>query len=248
MSREEILPKTVEQNIAHKPYQHAEWETKRRILRFLIRVIGFTLLAKLDQVQGLQNVPAQGPAILMINHIAFIDPIVVLHVLKRNIVPLAKIEVYDYPIVGIFPRLWGVIPVHREEFDRRAVQSVLEVLRAGEIILIAPEATRSPALQQGKVGVAFIASRANVPIIPVAIEGTPGFPAFRTSTRWKGPGVTVKFGHPFQYRHLDQRPDRLQLRQMTDEALYQLAKLLPVERRGYYADLAQAAQETIELL
>jgi 1-acyl-sn-glycerol-3-phosphate acyltransferase len=49
----------------------------------------------------------------MINHIAFVDPIVVLHIVPRNIVPMAKIEVYDYPLVGIFPRLWNVIPVRR---------------------------------------------------------------------------------------------------------------------------------------
>ena len=102
----------------------------RRILRFLLRHVGFTLLAKLHQVEGQENIPESGPAILMINHIAFIDPIVVLDVTKRDIVPMAKIEVYDYPVIGIVPHLWGVIPVRREEFDRRAVQQSLEVLRA----------------------------------------------------------------------------------------------------------------------
>ena len=89
---------------------------------------------------------------MMINHIAFVDPIVVLHLLPRNIVPMAKIEVYNYPIVGIFPRMWGVIPVRREEVDRRAIQGALDVLRAGEIILVAPEATRSPQLNRVKRG------------------------------------------------------------------------------------------------
>ena len=248
MSHEQIFPKTAQQSLSQSSYRHSDWETKRRFLRFLIRVIGFTTLAKLDQVQGIENVPASGPAILMINHIAFIDPIVVLHVLPRHLVPMAKVEVYDLPGIGIFPRMWGVIPVHREEFDRGAVRMALEVLRAGEIVLIAPEATRSPQLQQGKEGVAFIASRADVPVIPVAIEGTPGFPAFRTSSRWKGPGASVNFGQPFRFHHLDQRPDRLQLRQMTDEALFQLAKILPETRRGYYSHLDQATQETIQLL
>jgi 1-acyl-sn-glycerol-3-phosphate acyltransferase len=229
-------------------YDHQKREPMRRFLRFLIRTIGFTLLAKLDRVEGLENVPAQGPAILMINHIAFVDPIAVLHVLPRNIVPMAKIEAYDLPVVGIFPRLWDVIPVRREEFDRRAVQRALAVLAAGEIILVAPEATRSPRLQVGKEGVAYIAARANAPIVPVGIEGTPGFPTFRSSSRWRGPGISIRFGRAFRFRLNSGRPDRDRLRRMTDEAMYQLARLLPEARRGVYADLSQASQETLELL
>src|SRR4030043_1627096 len=98
-------------------YHSSRYESRRRILRFLIRTIGFTLLAKVDHVEGIEKVPVRGPAILMINHINFIDPFVVLHILPRNIVPMAKIEVYSYPIVGIFPRLWGVIPVRRGEVE-----------------------------------------------------------------------------------------------------------------------------------
>lgn len=229
-----------------KSYHHADWEARRQFLRFLIRWIGFTLLAKLESVEGVENVPARGPAILMINHIAFIDPIVVMHVLERNIVPLAKLEVYDYPVVGIFPKMWGVIPVRREEFDRRAVQQVLEVLKAGEIVLVAPEGTRSPRLSQGKEGVAYLASRSGVPVVPVAIDGTEGFPAFRTSRIWREPGARLRFGRPFRYRQEFQRPAREMLRKMTDEAMYLLADMLPEKRRGFYSDLSNASMDTIE--
>ncbi len=230
------------------PYIHARLEKRRRFLRFLVRYIGFTTLAKLHHVEGMENVPEQGPALLMINHIAFIDPIVVLHVLPRNIVPLAKIEVYSYPVVSIFPKLWGVIPVRREEFDRRAVQQVLEVLAAGEIVLVAPEGTRSPSLTQGKEGVAFLSYRSGAPIIPVAIDGTVGFPAVRFTKAWQQPGAVVKFGKPFRFRSGMQRPGRDELRKMTDEAMYILAGMLPPGRRGVYADLVHATQETIEWL
>lgn len=227
-------------------YNHADWELRRRFCRFLLRTIGFTLLAKIDEVQGLENIPDKGAAILMINHIAFIDPIVVLHVVPRHIVPLAKIEVYNYPFVGIFPRLWGVIPVRREEFDRRAVQQVLAVLRAGEIVLVAPEGTRHPQLSRGKEGVAYLASRSGAPVIPVALEGTQGFPALRFSKRWKQSGAQVRFGKPFRFKKELQRPGREELRKMTDEAMYILASMLPEHRRGSYADLARATQDTIE--
>lgn len=229
-------------------YDHARWERRRRFLRFLIREIGFNFLVWLERVEGLENVPAQGPAILMINHIAFVDPIVVLHLLPRNIVPMAKVEVYNYPLIGIFPRVWGVIPVRREEVDRRAIQRALDILRAGEIILVAPEATRSPQLQQGKEGAAYLASRSGAPIIPVAVEGTEGFPTLPFLKRWRGPGVQVRFGRPFCFRTGEQRHVRSQLRQMTDEAMYVLAAMLPEARRGFYSDLSRATQETLELL
>jgi len=227
-------------------YDHSRYESRRRILRFLIRTIGFTLLAKVDHVEGIEKVPVKGPAILMINHINFIDPFVVLHILPRNIVPMAKIEVYSYPIVGIFPRIYGVIPVQREEIDRRAVQGALEVLRAGEIILVAPEAHRGPQLRRGKEGIAYLATRANVPIVPVAIDGTIGFPTFRVLPRWREPGADVCFGNPFRFTNSGQRAGKERLRLMTDEAMYILAAMLPEYRRGVYADLSLATQETIE--
>jgi 1-acyl-sn-glycerol-3-phosphate acyltransferase len=236
------------QNNPPARYNHAHWEGRRRFLRFLIRVIGFNLLVRLDRVEGIENVPAHGPAIMMINHIAFVDPIVVLHLLPRNIVPLAKVEVYNYPLVGVFPRMWGVIPVRREEIDRRAIQGALDVLRAGEIILVAPEATRSPQLQQGKEGVAYLASRSGAPIVPVAIEGSEGFPTLPFKKRWRGPGVQVRFGRPFQYLPTEDRHQRGRMRQMTDEAMYVLAAMLPESRRGVYSDLSKATQDTLAFL
>jgi 1-acyl-sn-glycerol-3-phosphate acyltransferase len=226
-------------------YNHAFWERRRRFLRFLLRYLGFTLLVRLDRVEGLENIPAQGPAILLINHIAFVDPIVVLHVVPRNIVPMAKIEVYDYPLIGILPRWWGVIPVRREEVDRRAIQQALQVLEAGEIILVAPEGTRNPQLQRGKEGMAYLASRSGAPIIPVAIEGTEGFPALRFSRRWREPGVVIKIGKPFHYRPDLSRAGKEQLRQMADDAMLLLAGMLPEERRGVYRGRSLGEENTV---
>jgi 1-acyl-sn-glycerol-3-phosphate acyltransferase len=231
-----------------RKYEHARYDRNRRILRLLMRYVGFTLLAKLNQVEGEENIPATGPAILMINHMAFIDSIVVLNVARRDIVPMAKIEVYDYPVIGIVPHLWGVIPVRREEVDRRAIQQTLEVLRAGELVLVAPEGTRGPAMKQGKVGIAYLASRSNAPIVPVAIDGTIGFPALRFTKAWRGPGASVRFGRPFRFRPEYLHAGHDQLRQMTDEAMYILSALLPPYRRGFYSDLSCASLQTIELV
>jgi len=233
--------------LAPHPYNHARYKTRRRFSRFLLRNIGFTLFGKIHQVDGIENIPTSGPAILMINHIAFIDPFVVINVSPRTIVPMAKIEVYDYPIVGIFPKLYRVIPVRRQEVDRRAIRMALEVLQAGEIILIAPEGTRGPHLSRGKEGVAYIASRSGAPVVPVAIDGTEGFPALRFTSPWKNPGAYVHFGRPFYFRpELKRSKDELRL--MTDEAMYILAAMLPPEHRGVYSDLSSATQEPIHFI
>jgi len=229
-------------------YRHDDWDTRRRVLRFLLKYIGFTLLAKINRVDGLENIPQAGPAILMINHIAFIDPIVVLNVLPRNIVPLAKVEVYEYPLIGIIPKMWGVIPVKREDVDRYAVRQVINVLDAGEIVLVAPEGTRSPALTRAKEGIAYLANRSGVMVIPVAIDGTIGFPAFRFTSAWQAEGAAVRFGKPFRYKSDINRPGRDLLRKMTDEAMYVLAGMLPENRRGVYSDLSRATEDTLEWL
>ncbi len=231
-----------------KRYNHKAWIPVRKVLRFLLKTIGFTLLVRLDRVEGRENIPNEGPVIFLINHIAFVDPIAVLFVAPRDIVPLAKMEVYNYPFVGIFPRLWGVIPIKRDEIDRTAIRKALEVLKAGECLLVAPEGTRGQALQRGRDGAAYLASRSEAAIVPVAIEGTVGFPVFRNNARWKQPGAHIRFGKPFRFKPQFSHAKGELLRKMTDEAIFVLARDLPEHRRGVYADLSLATEDTIEWL
>lgn len=228
-------------------YDHGHYERRRRVLRWLLENVGFRLLAKLERVEGLEKFPDKGAAILMMNHIAFIDPIVVLGALPRNIIPMAKVEVFRYPVWGIFPWIWHVIPVRRGDVDRRALRMASDVLAAGEVLLLAPEGTRNPELQRGKEGVAYLGYRSGASIIPVAVEGTSGFPTL-SPTRWREPGGVVKLGRPFRFKQVGQRLSRERLRLMTDEAMYVLARMLPENRRGVYADIENASEDTIEFL
>lgn len=226
-------------------YDHASREPVRRVLRWLTDNIIWRWLAKIDKIEGLENLPATGPAILMINHIAFIDPIVVLGNLPRNIVPMAKAEVYWIPVLGIFPWLWDVIPVRRGEVDREALTRALAVLEAGEIVLVAPQGTRQKALSSAKEGIAYLAYKSGAPVIPIAIEGTEGFPSIGKK-RWAQPGAVVRLGKPFRFKKIQGRLPREQLRKMTDEAMYILAAMLPERLRGNYSDLERATRDTIE--
>ncbi len=213
----------------------------------MIHNIGYRLFAKFEGGEHTERLPAEGPAIVIFNHIAFIDPIVVLSCLPRNVVPMARHDVFRIPGWGIFPRLWNVIPVRRGEVDRSALRKALGVLRAGEVVLVAPEGTRSPQLQRAKSGLAYLAAKSDAPIVPVAVEGTDGYPSLRIG-RGDEPGATVRLGHPFRFVPTDERVTRQRLRQMADEAMYVLAAMLPERRRGVYADLTKATTETIRPL
>jgi 1-acyl-sn-glycerol-3-phosphate acyltransferase len=226
-------------------YDHARLEGRRRVLRWLIHNLAFRFLVKVEGAEGLENLPAQGGAIVMINHIAFVDPVVVMGLLPRNIVPMAKIEAYGYPVFGLLPRIWEAIPVRRGEGDRAALRKATQVLGAGEVVLVAPEGTRSPAMKRGKEGVAFLGWRSGSLIVPTSVEGTEGFPSV-SSGRWRQAGATVRLGRPFRFKASEVRPGREALRSMTDEAMYILAALLPERRRGVYSDLSHATTQWID--
>lgn len=226
-------------------YDHKRFEGRRKILRWLIHQIGYRLLAKFDHAENAEYLPANGSAIVIFNHIAFIDPIVVLSILPRNAVPLARHDVFGVPGWGIFPRIWDVVPVRRNEVDRDALRKSLAILEAGEVLLVAPEGTRHPSLQRAKAGLAYLALKSGAPIVPVAIEGTEGYPTLIIGRNDLTP-VTVRLGRPFRYKELE--VDRDRLRKMTDEAMYVLAGMLPEERRGVYSDLSRATTNTIEML
>jgi 1-acyl-sn-glycerol-3-phosphate acyltransferase len=229
-------------------YDHVRMERRRNVYRWILRRLLFPLAVKIGSVEGVENVPRHGAALLMINHIAFIDPVAVLAVVPRNIVPMAKIEVYDIPVMGLAPRLWQVIPVRRGEVDREALRHALAVLAAGEVVLVAPEGTRSPALIKAREGIAYMAHRSGSPIVPVAVEGTEGFPAPWTARAWREKGAQIRFGRPFRFRPLGRTPEREELRRMTEEAMYALAAMLPEARRGYYRDLSRATRDTLEFV
>jgi 1-acyl-sn-glycerol-3-phosphate acyltransferase len=211
----------------------------RRLSNFVLRVL-FKLLLKLE-VLGLENVPLEGPLILMINHVNFLDPVLAGGIMPREVVPLSKAELFRHPILGILVRLYGALPVRRGEVDRWALRRSLEVLRRGEALLMAPEGTRShvPGLQRGRNGMAYIAVRAESPILPVAIVGGDKF--FYNLKRLRRTPIKVIIGKPFRFSSGEGRVKRERLRKLTEEAMYQLAALLPPEYRGVYSDLSSAS-------
>ncbi|MEI6669324.1 MAG: lysophospholipid acyltransferase family protein [Acidobacteriota bacterium] len=218
-------------------YDHSKHERRRRALRWLLANVGWPLFARIDLIEHADRVPDIGPAILISNHIAFVDPIVVLGHVRRNVIPIAKIESSRVPFWGMFVGMWDVIDVRRDGSDHDAVARALAVLEAGEIVLLSPEATRSPALRQARDGVAYLAYRSGAPVVPIAVEGTEGFPTINPRRRMR-PGAVVRFGYPLRLKPIEGRPTRDQLRAITDEAMGRIAVMLPDHRRGVYREHA----------
>jgi len=218
----------------------------KRFFNWWLR-FGYWLLLRL-KVEGLEKVPLQGPVILMINHVNFLDPFVVVASMPRHVTAMSKIENFSIPFWGWVFKMYGAIPVRRGEVDRKALKEALDVLKGDTMLLIAPEGTRSHdrALQKAHNGLAYIGHRSAAAIVPVAITGSPDFA--HNIKRLRRTPVHVKLGTPFYLRTKTRRLDRQAMEAMTAEAMYQLAALLPPDYRGMYADLDQATEHYIQFL
>lgn len=222
---------------------------RRRLVRGVIRGLGFGVLWNVT-VTGTEHIPDSGPAILMMNHISALDPILCLGaVTRRFVIPMSKIENLRNPILGPFVRLWGSYSVNRGEVDRTALLNSIELLKSGQLILVAPEGTRHPeGLSRPKDGLAYIATKTDAVIIPSAISGAVGWKD--KLKRLQRPRIHVNFGRAFKFKTGGRsRLPREALSEMMEEAMYQLAIAVTDEtRRGVYSDLSKATTRHLEFL
>lgn len=190
------------------------------------------------EITGLENIPASGPVIIIINHIAFLDPVMVFGSVPRRVVPMAKSEAFSLPIWGMFVRVYGAIPVRRGEVDMSAIKHALRFLKRGEIILMAPEGTRSHThqMQPARDGAILLALHSGAPIVPIGVTGT-----HRVKEYWlrlKRPPIYLSVGRPFRVQPPSNngRFSRQEVSAITQEAMYRLAAQLPLEFRGVYSN------------
>ena len=176
-------------------YQHYKLRWPGRVLLTGLH-FGMWLWLEVEK-QGWENIPRNGPVIMMINHVAFLDPVILTGMMPRSMVSLAKVEAYEGPVLGPILRSFDSIPVNRGAADLSALRRVLDALEAGLAVLIAPEGHRSETggLGEAHEGIAFVAHRAKVPIVPVGISGTPAFK--HNYWKMKKTLVTYRFGQPF---------------------------------------------------
>ncbi|MGW7314172.1 lysophospholipid acyltransferase family protein [Streptomyces sp. NPDC054854] len=204
------------------------------------------------RIEGLENIPPEGAAIVAGNHLSFSDHFLMPAILKRRITFLAKAEYFTGPgvkgrLTAAFFRSAGQIPVDRSGKDagKAALREGLGVLNKGELLGIYPEGTRSHdgRLYKGKVGVAAMALGAGVPVVPCAMVGTfeiqpPGqkLPKVRR--------VKIRFGAPLDFsRYAGMEGERAVLRAVTDEIMYAILGLSGQEYVDRYAAEVKAEEE-----
>jgi 1-acyl-sn-glycerol-3-phosphate acyltransferase len=201
------------------------------------------------RVEGAENVPEEGPAILASNHLSYADWLFMPLTLSRRVTFVAKAEYFTGKgVKGWMQRRFfsgaGQVPIDRSSGSAAegALMSAKKVLGAGELFGIYPEGTRSHdgKLYRGKTGVARLALETGVPVIPVAVVGTdvvaPPGKKFGSFTR-----PLVRFGKPLDFsRYEGLENDRYILRSITDEIMYELMRLSGQEYVDLYATKAKA--------
>ncbi len=191
-------------------------------------------------IEGLDNLPPEGPAIVCPNHVSFLDSAFTMIHVGRSISFVGKAEYMDsWKTRRLFPML-GMIPIDRSGGSRSesALAAAEDVLARGELFGIFPEGTRSRdgMLYKGHTGAARLALRTGVPLIPVGIIGTREIqPPDTVLPKLRRP-VTLRFGAPIDITHYAAGAnDRLALRALTDELMFEIRELTGQEYRNVYA-------------
>jgi 1-acyl-sn-glycerol-3-phosphate acyltransferase len=211
------------------------WRKNIRLLFKWLSIIVVSMCLRLDKC-GLENLPKQGPALIVGNHLGDADLIVGMAISPAvNVEVLAKSELYEFPILGKVLDIYGVIWIHRGQPDRRAIQSVLLGLKEGRMIAIAPEGRESltGSMEEGTDGAAYIALKADVPIIPVTVTGTENTQVFGNLKRLRKTNVSLTVGEPFQLKTMSNQ--RESVKAGTETIMRILANQLPLSYRGEYS-------------
>ncbi len=201
---------------------------------WLVRII-LGVVCKVDAVD-LRRMPKQGPAILVTNHINFLEvPLIYTHLMPRRLTALVKAESWNNPLFAFLGNLWMGIPITRGVVDRKAITAAKEALADGRIFVIAPEGTRSGdgKLKRGSPGIVLFAADSGVPIFPAAHHGGESFwSRFKSFKRTR---FQIKVGKPIVVRTGEESIGRETRRAITDEIMYRIAELLPDRLKGHYS-------------
>ena len=204
------------------------------------------LICRIDDAQ-LVNVPTQGPLIIYTNHVNILEiPIIYTHLQPRHVHGLMLAERWNIPILNFALDVTETIPLQRGEADIDAIHQSLEFLKKGDMLVIAPEGTRSHdgILQPAHPGVVVLALHSGAPLIPVVFYGAENYT--ENLSRLKRTDFHIRVGRPF---HLDAGGEKVtrQVREkMMGEMMYQLASLLPEQYRGVYEEITGATTQHIK--
>ena len=191
-------------------------------------------------LEGFEQLPASGPAILAPNHVSFLDSAFLMLHVPRNISFVGKAEYMDsWKTKYLFPMM-GMIPIDRAGGDKSqaALDTAERVLRRGELFGIFPEGTRSRdgVLHKGRTGAARLALKVGCPIFPVGVIGTREIQPPDAKLPRIGMSASIRIGRPIDVsRYAGRGDDHLLLRSITDELMFEIRELTGQEYRNTYA-------------
>lgn len=195
----------------------------------------FSVFGRLE-VSGRELLPPHGPVILVCNHLSYNDPPMLVAAMRRPLYFMGKRELFQSRFSRFIMRSFNVYPVERRRAGSEAIKTMLELLERGRVLVIFPEGTRSGdgRLQEGMLGVVYLALKAQAPILPVGISGTQRFPP------WRLPfplcRVRISVGPPFSLPVVEGgTAPRGAMRSMLEMIMQRIAAQLPPEQRGQYA-------------
>ena len=209
-----------------------KYKTLRSIVRFVMNIIADV------EVVGMEKIP-QGNLMIAANHLGRLDTAVLLYAIDREDIIMAVAEKYkDHPLFGAIGRTVDAIWLNRFEADFSALREILTRMQKGGLMVIAPEGTRSKteALQEGKMGVAFLASKSGYPVMPVALTGTEDRSVIENLKRFRRSKIKAVAGELFYIEVPKGKGREEAMRNATDEIMCQIAAKLPESYRGFYKD------------
>jgi len=209
-----------------------KFRTLRSIVRFIMKLIADV------EVHGAEKMPA-GNFIAAANHLGRLDTAALLCVIDREdlIMPVAE-KYRHHPLYGAIGRSANAIWLNRFEADYSALREILVRMEEGGMLVIAPEGTRSKteALQEAKLGVAFLASKSGYPVLPVAVTGTEDRGVVENLKHFRRLKIVVRAGDAFKVEIPKGRGREQAMRTATDEIMCRIGVLLPEKYRGVYSD------------
>ena len=205
-------------------------------LTWLIRTI-VNLIARVE-IQGSENIPEEGGFVIATNHLGRLDVALLFYALEGDFI-LTIAEKYEHH--WLFGRIGNTINgiwLDRYNADVGAIRQVLTRMKAGGILAIAPEGTRSKteAMAEGKPGVAYLALKAGLPIVPVGLTGTEDRVVIDRLKHFKKSEIKIIVGMPFNLPPIPKKDRDAILKEYTEEIMCQIGALLPEKYRGVYAN------------
>ncbi len=191
------------------------------------------------KVTGQENIPYGKPYVVAMNHVSIFDPPLIGAFWPEQLEIIGAADVFDKPGQGQVLKIYGVIPVHRGDYDRALLTKIVRIIKSGFPLLIAPEGGRShvPAMRRAKSGIAYIVEQTSVPVVPVGLVGTTE-DFWQRAKRGERPPLEMRIGKPITLPEITVKGnERHEARQQNaDLVMRHLAGLLPVEYRGVYAE------------